>query len=218
MQTVRVLIADDQPHVVARMQERLAAESWITLIGLAPSFVTAAEWLAREPVDIVIFGLVGMGEGPFTGIRRMQSAAPQTRLVVCSARIHGAAEMLREGVLGYVSRTDRLESVLEAIRTVMRGERYCSPEVAAFLERTTGQLRLTPEERRILEILSEGILDPFAIAERLGVDPRVALMPLNALRDKTRCFSRAELAAWYQRHRARLTPEGTLGPLKNEEP
>lgn len=210
MQTIRVLIADDQPEVVASMQQLLAAQPWIALLGLTPSFATAAEWIAREPVDVLIFGLVGMGENPFTGVRRLRGTVPQTRLVVCSARIHGAAEMLREGVLGYVSRTDRLEYVLEAVRTVMRGERYCSPEVASFLEETTGPLRITPEERRILELFSEGVLDTVVVAERLGVHPTVVLGYVNALRNKSRCFSREELAAWWRRIRPRLTPEGTL--------
>lgn len=212
MQQVRVLIADDQPAVVAGMQQRLAAEPWIILLGLASSFVAAAEWLAREPIDVVVFGLNGMGLEPFSGVRLLQSAAPQTRLVVCSARIHGAAELLEAGVLGYVSRLEHLEFLLKAIRTVMRGERYCSPEVAEFLEQTTGPLRITPEERAVLELLGEGVHNSMAMAERLGVHPFAVQRSVNALRNKSHCFSREELAEWYRRLRPQLTPEGTLGP------
>jgi DNA-binding NarL/FixJ family response regulator len=217
MQLVRVLIADDQPHVVAHMQEQLSAQSWIKLLGLAPSFAAAAEWLVREPVDVVIFGLVGMGESPFTGVRRMRSAAPQTRLVVCSSKIHEAETLLREGVLGYLTRTEDPEALLDAIRSVMRGERYCSPKVAEFLEQTTGPLRITPEERRVLELLSEGVLDTLALSERLDVHPVVVQKHLNALRNKTHCFRPEELASWYQRYGTRLTPEGTLRPDTNVE-
>lgn len=217
MQSVRVLIADDQPHVVADMQEQLTAQSWITLLGLAPSFAAAAEWLVREPVDVVIFGLVGMGESPFTGVRRMRSAAPQTRLVVCSSKVHGADALLREGVLGYLTRTEDPEALLDAIRSVMRGERYCSPEVAEFLEQTTEPLRITPEERRVLELLSEGVLGTLALSERLGVHPLVVQKHLNALWNKTHCFRREELASWYQRYGTRLTPEGMLRPHTSGE-
>ena len=165
----------------------------------------------------MIFGLVGMGDGPFTSVHRLQSASPQTRLVVCSSKIHPAEDLLREGVLGYLTRTDEGQGLLDAIRTVMRGERYCSPEVAEFLEQTTGPLRITPEERRVLAMLSEGVHDVLVLAERLGVHRVAVLTQLNALQNKTGCFSRRELAAWYRAHRARLTPDGTLNPIAGEE-
>jgi DNA-binding CsgD family transcriptional regulator len=95
----------------------------------------------------------------------------------------------------------------------MRGERFCSPLVAEFLEQTTGPLRITPEERCTLALLGEGVLDSFTLAERVGVHPSAAQKQMSALRNKTRRFSREELAAWYQRHGPRLTPEGTLMPI-----
>lgn len=211
MQTVRVLIADDNPEVVKYTSEQLTAEPWITLVGVAPSFPAAAEWLSREIVDVVIFGLLGMGEGPITGMYRMRKASPQTRLIVCSANFQLAEDLLREGVLGYVSRFDQRNFLLEAIRSVMRGERYCSPEILKYLKLTTGPIQITPEERCVLEILSEGMHDATAIAERLSVTPLIVYQHVNTLRTKLHCFNRHELATWYQHHGAQLTPEGTLG-------
>lgn len=210
MQPIRVLIADDQPHVVAHMQEHLAGQPWITLVGLVPSFVAAAEWLANDSADVVIFGLVGMGESPFIGISRLQHVAPQTRLVVCSSQVHSAARLLEEGVLGYVLRSDGLQAVVDALHAVMRGEQYCSPEVARFLEETTGPFQITPEQRRILELLGDGVFDSPTIAERLGIAPDAVTHNLISLWNKTHCFGRRELAAWYRRNGSRLTPEGTL--------
>lgn len=213
MQSVRVLIADDQPRVVADAQKQLRAEPWITLVGVAPSFPAAAEWLAREPVDVVIFGLLGMGEDPVTGVQRMRSTAPQIRLVVWSSQIQDANALLAEGVLGYITKTERSHVMLDAIRSVMRGERYCSPTVVEYLEQRTGPLRITADERRVLELLSQGVHDSAELAEHLGVQRSAVNRHLNALRNKLRLLSREELAAWYQHHGARLTPEGTLEPI-----
>lgn len=217
MQSVRVLIADDHPVVVKYMSEQLTAEPWITLVGVAPSFPAAAEWLSRDPVDVVIFGLFGMGEGPFTGVRRMRSAAPETRLLVCSARLLEAQDLMREGVLGYVSRTDERHFLLDAIRSVMRGEPYCSPEVVEYLNQRSWPLRITAEERRVLELLSQGVYESDELAEHLGVTPSAVNRHLNALRNKLHCISRQKLAAWYQCHGARLTSEGTLGSNTDRE-
>lgn len=217
MQSVRVLIADDNPEVVKYTSEQLTAEPWITLVGVAPSFPAAAEWLSKEAVDVVIFGLLGMGEGPFTGVRRMRSAAPETRLVVCSAGLLEAKDLMRAGVLGYVSRMDGPDFLLDAIRSVMRGEPYCSPEVVEYLDQRSRPLRITAEERRVLELLSQGVHESDEPAEQLGVNPSAVDQHLNALQNKLRCISCQKLAAWYQHHGARLTPEGTLRPITDKE-
>jgi len=81
------------------------------------------------------------------------------------ARIDGFARSLyaervrRAGAMGYLNRQDSGEKVIDAIRTVLRGERYVSPE---FTQRLVSQaLGTKSESKEPIELLADRELEIF---------------------------------------------------------
>jgi DNA-binding NarL/FixJ family response regulator len=86
-----------------------------------------------------------------------------------------AERSLRAGALGYLNKQDSGEKVIEAIRTVLRGERYVSPEITQRLVSqalgTKGESKdpidlLTDRELEIFRMIGQGKTSA-AIAEDL---------------------------------------------------
>jgi DNA-binding NarL/FixJ family response regulator len=90
---------------------------------------------------------------------------------------------LQLGVRGYVTKSDGLRDLAEAIRRVAAGERVMAPELADGAVTALGHLArraregahvaagLTRRERQVLAMLSEG-LTVGQVATRLGISPR----------------------------------------------
>jgi DNA-binding NarL/FixJ family response regulator len=73
------------------------------------------------------------------------------------------ADMLRAGAAGFALKTQPIEEIVDAIRTVLGGVRYLPPRVShdaieRELATTTGRplQRLTPREREVFELVIRG--------------------------------------------------------------
>jgi hypothetical protein len=80
--------------------------------------------------------------------------------------------MLNAGALGYISKTARIDELLLGVRTVMLGQRYLSPEVAAMMANTppdkASQARLGRREIAVLTLIAQGQTSP-EIAKTLHI-------------------------------------------------
>jgi DNA-binding NarL/FixJ family response regulator len=86
---------------------------------------------------------------------------------------------LRAGALGYLNKQESNDTVLEAIRAVLNGQRYVSPEITRRLvnqalgnaNKTNKPVeRLTDRELEIFRMIGEGLTSS-AIANRLLLSP-----------------------------------------------
>ncbi len=68
-------------------------------------------------------------------IKRVKANYPNIKMLVSSGFEESlyAERALRAGALGYLNKQDSGEKVIEAIRTVLRGERYVSQEITQRL-------------------------------------------------------------------------------------
>ena len=116
-------------------------------------------------------------------VREWRERRPGLRAVVVSMHDEReyAERALRAGARGYVMKENADEVVVEALRTVLRGEVYASPEVSARMLRQMsdgtpptgegGVDSLTDREREIFRALGEGLTSR-KIAERFGLSER----------------------------------------------
>jgi DNA-binding NarL/FixJ family response regulator len=139
--------------------------------------------------------------------RQIKAHAPNTKVVAHSIRADAemVTEMLRAGASGYVLTTCYIEELVRAIRAVMGGQTYLSPEVAGFVTEAllegSGAGRgpdghgLTPREREILQLVAEG-KNTKQIARQLSRSPKTVEMHRRHLMQKLNLYSISELTKY----------------------
>lgn len=156
---LRVAIVDDHP--VARMGLRHAIErepGW-TVSGEAENSQSALDIISRSGPDIVIVDLTLQDESGLDLIRTLHARHPGLPVLVVSMHDEElyAERVIRLGARGYVRKDRAMEVVIEAIRTVMKGEIYLSDPLKSKLLNQTLRGRPAPSAISGLEKLKPAI-------------------------------------------------------------
>lgn len=159
-----------------------------------------SEFPARPASPVVLVGLSCWADGMRAEVQRLRGTAPGLRFVGV-----GTGEGTPcEGVFGALPHLDAVvmhpspEAVRAAIRSVLGGRHYFEGTVPERVWRrmspATGSGCLSPVERRVLELLGDGLTDA-EVAERLGCSVAKAKACVRAVLRKTGSRNRAHAVA-----------------------
>ena len=173
-----ILLVDD--HEIVRQGCRLLFEQagW-TVVAEASSGEEACEKHLKLKPQLTVMDLAMPGVGGIETIRRIRSHSPQARIVVFTMRDHPliVTRVLRAGVLGYVTKTNPPQILLEAVSRALTGGFYLSQDIAQAIALSSMDIRhsplttLTPRELEIFRMLSEG-RSSSEIAETLSLSQK----------------------------------------------
>ena len=159
---IRVLVADDEPVVLAALAELVEAEETLELVGTAKDAQEAIELAVREHPDVALLDVkMPAGGGP-RAAREIRIGSLQTRVVALSAYEDRTSvlEMLRAGAVGYLVKGTRAAEIVKMLHNVTRGDVVLSSEVMGdILEELTGRLQVEGEEEELFRAQSERIRD-----------------------------------------------------------
>jgi DNA-binding NarL/FixJ family response regulator len=198
---IKVLVADDHAIVRDGLQGIIAPNKDLEIVGMVTSFDSVLKQLSSTQVDVLVLDLSGMGGAPLTFVTRLQREYPRVSIVVFSSSVDLAPELLQAGICGYVVKEELSSQLIQAIRAAAANQRFLSPIVNNYMARSEANNQkstLTPAELNVLKHLAHGLGTP-DIAEHLEIDPRVVYNYLSAIRRKTGCTERTQLAEWYKR-------------------
>lgn len=171
--SIRVAIVEDQRLVREILEAELGREPGIRIVGAAGRGSDAIRMAARVRPDVL---LVDLGLPDFDGLevaRVVQAQQPGIKVIVLSIDSAPATvrRALAAGVQGYVVKSGALRDLLQAIRAVVEGKPYLSPEIGQA-RRAAGDNaqipQLGPREREVLVLIAEGCRS-HEIARRLGI-------------------------------------------------
>jgi len=166
---ISVLIADD--HVAMRMgiASAIDGETDMEVAGEATDGVSAVEMTLALRPDVVILDLRMPGQGGIESIRILKKEWSRVNVLVYTSFASGEEiyNAFQVGADGFVSKDMDLECLLEAVRSLARGERYFSPEISSRMVLRLAS-RLTPRETTILEMVASGLSNK-EIADRLNL-------------------------------------------------
>jgi DNA-binding NarL/FixJ family response regulator len=164
MQRTRILIADDHTLIAELCKKLLEAEFEVVgTVGDGRAMVRAATQLKPDVivVDIAMPLLNGMDAG-----RQVKEALPAIKLVYLTMNPDPelALEALDRGAAGYLLKTCAASQMVTAVRDVLRGKVYLSPDLkeeVAHLRWKRKKLvmegeRLTERQREVLQLIAEG--------------------------------------------------------------
>ncbi len=212
--TVKVFLLDDHEIVRRGLKELLELESDIEVIGESGLAQEAERRIpALRPDVCVLDARLPDGSG-IDVCRQVRAIDPKLQALILTS--YDDEQALRAAVLagaaGYVLKDIKGTDLVAAIRRVAAGERLISDEVLARVRTSLTEasvdprLRsLTPQERRILEHIAQGMTNR-QIAEDMFLAEKTVKNYVTSILDKLGMESRTQAAVYAATHPSRHRP------------
>ena len=204
--SINVFIADDNRLLREGLVSMLGEQKDIVVIGKASSGHVALEQIKKLRPDVA---LIDTGMPDKDGIevtKALHQEAPEVRVIIL-----GVIDLTEEimacieaGAAGYVLKEASFDFLVETIRSVHRGESFCSPGMTASLfsriaelarermpEMSKSSIKLTVRELEVVQLIAEGLSNK-EIAQRLFIAPQTVKNHVHNILDKLQLHTRLE--------------------------
>ena len=157
MPKIRVLIADDHAVVRSGLCALLASQPDIEVVGEAADGVAVVERCAELLPDVVLMDLTMPGRGGIAAAEDLRRSLPKTKVLVLTMHEDESYARLARlaGAHGYVLKKSLAAELITAVRTVYRGQKFATPQLADAFRENTGTLRRAPTATASLQLLSQ---------------------------------------------------------------
>lgn len=171
---VRVLSVDDEPLLRLGLRQALASVAGLELVGEASTASEAISRIEKTSPDVVITGIDLRGRSGLDLAREIRTRFRKVRVLFLShldPRLY-AHRAIEAGGAGYVSKTEDVRALIEAIRTVAAGEtRISGPAKSSpgqSKEASTALATLSGREFEVFRLIGTGC-NSTEIARRLHI-------------------------------------------------
>lgn len=206
--TYEILIADDHPLFRSALHQALT-------LGLGPDArLVEAESIAdlearlteKSDWDLVLLDLNMPGAYGFSGLVLLRGQYPQVPVVMVSAQEEAAVVVKSKefGASGFIPKSSSLETIQQAVRTVLDGDVWWPPQVNENVSvspeakaASEGLASLTPQQFRVLTMVCEGLLNK-QIAYELNVSEATIKAHVTAIFRKLNVRTRTQAALLLQ--------------------
>jgi DNA-binding NarL/FixJ family response regulator len=201
---VKILIVDDHPSVREGLALRISLHADLEVCGEADSEEQAITLVQQMKPDLMLVDISLKSGHGLELIKRIRSMDPTVKMLVISGFQESlyAERACRAGALGYLNKQESSEKMIEAIRTVLAGERFLSPEISRRLisqalgssdRKKTPIEQLTDRELEVFRMIGEG-LSTGLIASRLFLSTHTIDTHRENIKRKLTLNSAAELS------------------------
>ncbi|MFK8252400.1 response regulator transcription factor [Ancylobacter terrae] len=197
----RLVIADDHPLFRGALKEAVLRQFPGVDLFEAGAFEELQALLERESdIDLVLLDLSMPGVRGFSGLMYLRAQYPGVPVVVVSANEEASVirRCMEFGASGFIPKTSAVETTREAIAAVLEGRTWTPADIDlnSGVDKETKALvsrlaTLTPQQVRVLMMLSEGLLNK-QIAYELGVSEATVKAHVSAILQKLDVESRTQ--------------------------
>ena len=199
--STRIIIADDHPLVRGALHQAVAgAVQDCAIVECADLEALTKELDVNDEVDLVLLDLAMPGVRGFSGLMYLRAQHPGVPVVVVSGNEDRGVmrRCIDFGASGFIPKTTDMEVMRAAIRKVLEGGAWTPPDVdlSAPADKDTADIvrrmaSLTPQQVRVLMMLSEGLLNK-QIAYELTVSEATVKAHVSAILQKLGVESRTQ--------------------------
>ena len=206
---IRVVLVDDHDLFRAGVRSILQAQEGMVVVGEYANGEDAVTAVRDEPPDLVLMDVNMPGIGGVEATRKILQTAPDVRVVAVTVLSDDPFpnQLLDAGARGFISKGCGSEEMLEAIRTVMRGQHYISGDVAQKLTlanfRNRGESSplgtLSAREMQVMMMITRG-QGTQQISDALFLSPKTVSTYRHRLFEKLDVSNDVELTHLAIRH------------------
>ncbi|HEY3081329.1 MAG TPA: response regulator transcription factor [Chloroflexota bacterium] len=200
---IRIVVADDHAVLRAGLRALLNAEPDMEVVGEAANGREAVERAEQLRPDVIVMDLSMPLMGGLDATKQIKEKGLPTRVLVLT--VHAEQQyllpVLQAGGAGYVLKQAADTELIQAIRTVHRGEAFLYPAAANLLIEdyrrrvTRGEDEfdgLSEREREVLKLTAEGFSSQ-EIADKLIISAKTVDTYRQRIMDKLDIHHRSEL-------------------------
>lgn len=205
---IRLLLADDHTMMREGLKSLLTKESGMEVVGEAENGRQLLELVRKAGAHIVVMDVSMPDLNGIEATRKLLKDNSNIKVVALSGHANRefVREMLKAGASGYVLKTRACEELVQAIREVMKGKKYLSPDIAcgvvdeyvelsAATNKDVAFIVLTDREREALQLMSEG-KSTKEIADDMGISVKTMETHRRNIMEKLNLHSVAELTKY----------------------
>ena len=204
--TIRVLLADDHAMLRAGLKALLNAEPDMAVVGEAGNGEEAVQLAEQLTPDVVVMDISMPVKDGLQATAEIGERVPGTRVLVLTmhAEEQYLLRVLEAGGSGYVLKRSADTELMEAIRTVHRGEAFLYPSATRLLleayqkgdrpEPPAGG-KLSEREAEVLRLTAEGYSNT-EVGAQLYLSPKTVDTYRQRIMEKLGLHHRAELVRY----------------------
>ncbi len=132
---IRIVIADDYPRFRDALQRVIDAEPDMAVVAALDDGTAALEEIRRWGPDVVVLDVRMPGLDGIEVVFRLVEEQLRARAVIVTLHWDRLLfeRAIAAGVSGYLAKETALSDVVDAVRTVARGQTYVAPALSAGL-------------------------------------------------------------------------------------
>ena len=203
--SIKVLLVDDHAVVRAGYKRYLELDTQIEVVGEAENGEQAYALLSTLTADVIVMDLSMPGRGGLESIRHILQRYPEQRILVFSMHENAAlaAQALRAGAKGYLTKSVSPDLIVDAIHQIMQGGQPISADLAEALKQSelesAPHLQLAPREFEIFRLLANG-QSVDEIGQRLHIGVKTVSNYQTTIRQKLGVTTAIELHQYARQH------------------
>ncbi|MFC6669782.1 response regulator [Marinobacterium aestuariivivens] len=205
----KIIIADDHPLFRAALKQAVSQAVPGVQTVEADTLAAVQEAVEQhDDADLVLLDIHMPGANGFSGLVFLRGQNPGIPVVVVSGseEVQVMKRAIEYGASGFIPKSAPLETIAEAITAVLQGEEWLPQEIADTEDDVSAEdqqfaralVSLTPQQFRVLNMLTEGLLNK-QIAYELNVSEATIKAHVTAILRKLGVHSRTQAVIAAQR-------------------
>ena len=215
----KILLVDDHPIVFEGLRMIVKKHPDLALMGCCPTYEAACVFLRKHTPDLILMDICMKGTNGLVATRQLAETRPDLPILIltCSDERISALAAATVGAKGLIMKDQPEDEIVNAIRTVLGGGTYQSPQMRTRARRIPSppdksapqrpDAQLSKREQEILGYLAEG-----ASTARISLELGVSLKTIEThrlnIRNKLGVDSQTDLVRWaiYRRDKGLANP------------
>jgi DNA-binding NarL/FixJ family response regulator len=132
---IRIAIADDHGLMRQGLISMLEEEPTLEIVGNVDSGEAAVNLANEISPDVLLMDIVMRGMTGIEATRWIKESNPKIKIILISSEVSKdfISAGIKSGIDGYLPKDTDKETLINAIRTVVKGQQYFSPEITALV-------------------------------------------------------------------------------------